>query len=610
MNENELLEKIGKEIRLFQSAYKDIYFLTRFAAGDQWRNEFWERIALDNIPTRVHNKIAGYKRTLTAYFIQSYPKLALSVQSERFRTVAEKLEKATNAIISDPFNFGMIASAFSSSLITGVSVLKLSPLPKSQKIEISEIPLYNIYSQMGEINMRKLSYVVERYVASDSEPFKPISLPKLLQLNLPEGYSVYYAIYYRNADAHGVKIVRTSRRQISYEWDTSALVNPDGLEVIDGIPPVDDFPFVFIQSSPEITNIFDYKLSETYAAKDIQIFINKLVSYSDLVMGITALGIAKIRNMPATEVDLYPGAKIPLPEGSDIAIDRGIGLNFNFEAYNLSSALADDIFGINEILRGVRPQSVTSGVAVKQLYDIALSRLQLKIPVISLMLRRIAILVARSVLTFEEFQDKFQFTDEDIKLLRELVENEQFEVNVSPTVTDTRNPDDILNSMIRLAQAGVLPPQTIFSFLKKNYPYFFENELEDIATKLVTDKILLSVSNYLKEGDMPIGQAVQQAQQPQVPPLSPEGRQFLASVGIDPDSVTPDVIQEALMIMQDPARQKEIQDMIQTLVQRGYTEGDAQKFVFALLVKAILDRKAESSASPAEPSAPQPPPTG
>jgi len=601
-----LLEKIGKEIRIFQNHYKDIYFISRFAMGDQWRNDFWERISLDNIPSRVHNKIIGYKRTLTAYFVQSYPRLSLDAQDKKYKSVVRKLQDAVNAIISDPQNFGVIASAFASSMITGVSVIKFNPLPKLRKVEIQEIPLHNIYTQMGEVNLRKVSYIVERYVALKDNPLRPLTTPRYDQLNLPDTYSIYYAIYSKNEETGKVsdlKIIETGRRQISYDWDTSPLLNYNendkSYKVISGMPPIDDYPYVLIPSSPDITNMFDYKISEAYAAKDIQIFINKLISYSDLVMGITALGIAKIRNMPATEVELYPGAKIPVPEGSDIAVDRGIGLNFNFEAYNLSSALADDIFGINEILRGVRPQSVTSGVAVNQLYNIALSRLQLKVPMITQMLRRLVVLVAKTISTYDEFRVKFGFTPEDLDLIDELVDNEQFEINATPTIADTRNTDSILDAMIKLAQSGVMPPQVVFDFIRRNYPYFFgEEEIKFSINDLVSKELVKNVGNLIMGGsNMPLGQAFQQqAQAQQVPALSPEGEAFMRSVGIDPALVTPEVIQMALQIMQDPSKQQQIQDMIQKLISQGYTESDAQKFVFALIVKAIIDQMNQAQA--------------
>jgi len=459
---------------------------------------------------------------------------------------------------------------------------------------------------MGEVNLRKVSYIVERYIASRDNPLRPLTIPRYDQLNLPDTYSVYYAVYSKDEETGKVsdlKIIETGKRLISYDWDTSPLLNysEDGksYRVISGMPPIDDYPYVLIPSSPDITNIFDYKLSEAYASKDIQIFINKLISYSDLVMGITALGIAKIRNMPATEVELYPGAKIPVPEGSDIAVDRGIGLNFNFEAYNLSSALADDIFGINEILRGVRPQSVTSGVAVNQLYNIALSRLQLKVPMITQMLRRLVVLVAKTISTYDEFRVKFGFTPEDIDLVDELVDNEQFEINATPTIADTRNADSILDAMIKLAQSGVMPPQVVFDFIRRNYPYFFsEEEIKFSINDIVSKELVKNAGNLIMGGNnMPLGQeAQQQTQAQQVPALSPEGEAFLRSVGIDPAQVTPEVIQTALQIMQDPSKQQQIQDMIQKLISQGYTESDAQKFVFALIVKAIIDQMSQAQA--------------
>jgi len=602
-----LLEKIGKEIRIFQNQYKDLYFISRFAMGDQWRNDLWERISLDNIPSRVHNKILGYKRTLTAYFIQSYPRLSLNAQDKKYSDVVKKLQDAVNAVISDPQNLGIIASAFASSMITGVSVIKFTPLPKLQKIELQEIPLHYIYTQIGEVNIRKISYIVERYIASKDNPLKPLTIPRYDQINLPDTYSIYYAIYSKNEDTGTVsdlKIIETGKRLLSYDWDVSPLLNnggdPKAYKIINGMPPIDDYPYILIPSSPDVINIFDYKMSEAYAAKDIQIFINKLISYSDLVMGITALGIAKIRNMPATEVELYPGAKIPIPEGSDIAIDRGIGLNFNFEAYNLSSSLADDIFGINEILRGVRPQSVTSGVAVNQLYDIALSRLQLKVPMITQMLRRLVILLAKTITTYNEFSTKFGFVPQDLDLIDEIIDNEQFEINATPTITDTRNSDSILNAMTKLAQAGVMPPQVVFDFIKKNYPYFFGDDAIKIKINdLVNKELLKDVGNFIIGGNnMPIGQVAQEQRQQTA--LSPEGEVFLRSVGIDPSQVTPEVIQTALQIMQDPSKQKQIQDMIQKLVSQGYTQDDAQKFVFALIVKAIIDQSQQGS-NPAPP---------
>jgi len=97
---------------------------------------------------------------------------------------------------------------------------------------------------------------------------------------------------------------------------------------------------------------------------------------------------------------------------------------------------------------------------------------------------------------------------------------------------------------------------------------------------------------------MPIGQVAQEQRQQTA--LSPEGEAFLRSVGIDPSQVTPEVIQTALQIMQDPSKQKQIQDMIQKLVSQGYTQDDAQKFVFALIVKAIIDQSQQGS-NPAPP---------
>lgn len=610
----ELIEVITEDLRNAESELVKIYRLFQFALGEQWRDSNWNEITVQGLPKRKHNKIIGYINSLASYFIQNYPFVQITTQISSLKKPVDILMNVVNSVLSDGENMKSIVNAIAFSLVAGYSILRIDPL--QNRLRISNVLPFLFYPQFGSLDIQNSLYVVEKYFAHQDKPLLPIDVPlkKVEQGAYRKfkkyGYHFMYKIMYIDNNMLKFEVYKEGETSSSsYLRPLSSVFTKDNL-VVDGIFPISRYPY--IATSLYANTIYENDMSEVSLAKDAQVFINKMISYADVVMGLSALGIAKTRNLAPNQVELYPGAIIPLSEISDIAIDRGIGLNFNFEGYNLSSALMDDIFGINEIMRGVRPSSITSGVGIENLYNIAMTRLLIRLPQIKKLMTDIVQYVLFTIKETGNRSFSRFLTDAEVEQVKMIGDDLQYVVNVEPTFNNMRNFNFLVDYLVKFVQYGALPPDMLRKILTDNFPSIFKFEPE--LTDFVKSKLIINVAKKfiysLGGANMPIGQNPNLAGG-NLPPLTEQEKQLLSSVGIDPNLVTPEVLQMVYQIMQSPDMQGKIEETIKDLVAQGYTEADARMYVVVMLIKAVLDSQQQpatqpSATPPASPSATPP----
>lgn len=587
-SEKEMVDEIMREYNSNKNVLVEIQKLFNFAFGDQWRDKHGNPIEIKGLPKRVHNKIVPYLRTLTSYFIESFPEVKILSDFSNSKLV----EREINRIISAPENQREIAKAVGLSLVAGFSVVRFDIF--TSKVRIKNINPYLFYPEGGNLDLDNCSFVVEKYIAKKDTPLIAIDLPQIYQSQYnwnKEKFASFTRIYLKQKNKMKIIVLASENSDVlSFGQDVVFESEIDNLI----------FPYSVITTDTFINTIYDYINSEVSQARDTQIMINKLISYSDIVMGLSALGIVKVRNLQPNSVEIYPGVVIPLPEFSDIAIDRGIGLNFNFEGYNLSSTLIDDIFGMSEILRGVKPGSITSGAGLSQMYSIALARLQIKVPAIKLFFKKLVsyILSVLPILTEKGIVNLDKVIALDIAKMLE-GKNVENIIDISPVFTTLRRDEEIVDTVIRFVNSGVFPPQEAYKIIQNKYKYLFLTKEEMLKTKInemflvkageVIEKLISNMSlleNVFIGGvNMPIGQPSNNNQVA----LSDAEKKFLEAVGIDPSDITPEVIRMANDMIQDPELVPTIQQMYQEFTSKGYSDRDAKAMILVLIIKSILD---------------------
>lgn len=590
------IDLINLDIRNNEKYLRDVYRLYLFSFGDQWRDSNWNTIEVNGLPKRKHNKILGYINTMTSYFIQNYPRLQITTSISSLKPSVEALMNVVNAVINSGENMADISTAFAQSLIAGYSVLRVDPL--KGKIRIKRIYPFNFLVQFGIFDISMADYVIERYFAKNDKPLLDYDFGLRINEDTTEfrkfydyGYSFYYKVFYRDGEDVRVKVFKDNRSTAGVFWNRASTPILEENEVLDEKFAINVFPYIVIRSNGSIQNISENYFSEVAQVRDMQVFINKQISYADIIMGLSALGIVKTRNLNPSTLEIYPGSIIPLSEVSDIAIDRGIGLNFNYEAYNLSSALMDDVFGINEIMRGVRPASISSGVGIQNLYNIAQVRLLLRLPQIKKMMEDIVRIVYRIIRDTGK-RSIPMLSDEDYEKIMFLGEDDiQYALDVEPVFTNMRNFNDLMDYIIRFAQYGVVSGEEVRNMLVSNFPSLFKNNSFELD-KLIKEKIIINgIRKIIGGGNMPINQGLNQNASSVGPmlQLTDAEKKMLASIGIDPSLVTPEVLQTVAMLLQDPQVKQQVEQVKKELMAKGYTEADANVYVVVMLIKSVID---------------------
>ncbi|MEN2997423.1 MAG: hypothetical protein ABDH28_00065 [Brevinematia bacterium] len=583
---DKVVDEIQKDYNNAKTELIQIQRLFQFVSGDQWRTKNWMPIDVKGLPKRVHNKIITYIKALTSYFIQNYPEVKLNNIPAEYRVV----EAEINRLLQIPYNANQIAKAVGFSLVAGYSVVRMGITQKGFKVDF--VYPFQFYPENGSLDLQTAGYVVERYIARNDRPLLPIPTSVFQQYysSNKEKFSIFTKIHYREKDKMRLVVLKSDYGELVGDIRGEVVLEEELTTAV--------FPYAIITQDPFIGTVYDYQLSEVSQARDTQVMINKIVSYSDIVMGLASLGIVKARNMQPNQIELYPGVIIPVPEYSDIVIDRGIGLNFNFEAYNISSALIDDIFGMNEILRGIRPANISSGAGLQQMYNIALSRLQIKVPSFRQFFQTLTEYISEILDVLVERQ--IVNVQEDIAL-KFMEDSRNYTPDITPVFSALRRDEEIVDTVIRFTNAGVFPPQIAMNVILDKYKHLFLSKTELLVEK-VSEALTINAGRIISKlvglSNISIGGLAMEG----TLVLSEADKKFLSAVGINPDEVTPDVLKMAKDILEDPDMKPQIQQMVQELVAKGYQQADAQAMVVVTIIKSILDALKGQQTTPRQPA--------